>query len=425
MKIKAATRKRGTVTVGTDKGCLRLQFPSSVSKLIWNRPQKYKSLGLSNTPENRAMAEKLASIAQLDILSDNLDISLEKYNPHALKKTLEQVQPKIPGLLNLYTKYLETVIKPGVSPTTYKNRYASNYLNAIKACPDANIITDALQIRDTISQMRAPATTRGLLDTLYNLMEWAVRNKIIPNRGENPYKALKKDIRGQAQYLVPQHISQNGMNKTVNEYKGFLPREALAIIEAFEVRGKPKGMYRDAVEFLFLTGCRTGECFGLRWEDINEDCTEITFRHSYSPSIDSIKELKNARFGKEKKIRSFSCSTKLQQFLLNKRELKKPSPLDFVFGDGKQPLNQLNFHGIWAGISSSTRRKYGVIEELISEGKVRFYLKPYASRHSFITWQLKAGMTPANVAKIVGTSVEMIYRNYVSADEDTNVVMEI
>jgi integrase len=425
MKLKATSRKRGTVTVGADKGCLRLQFPSAVSKLIWKIPQKYKSLGLSDTPENRAMAEKLAAMAQLDILSDDLDVSLERYNPHALKKTLEQVQPKIPGLLDLYTKYIETVIKPGISPTTYKNRYRSNYLNAIKACPDANIITDALQIRDIVSQIRSPAKTRELLDTLHNLMEWAIRNKIIPDRGGNPYKALKKDIRGQAQHLAPQHIRENGMNKTVNEYKGFLPREALFIIEKFQTRGKPKGMYSNAVEFLFLTGCRTGECFGLRWEDINEDCTEITFRHSYSPLIGDIKQLKNARFGKEKEIRAFPCGERLKQFLLELRESKNPSLSDFVFGNGKQPLNQLNFHGIWAGNNSPTRRRYGVLEELISEGKVRFYLKPYATRHSFITWQLKAGMTPANVAKIVGTSVEMIYRNYVSADEDTNVAMEI
>ena len=74
----------GTVTVSVDKGCLRLQFPSAVSKKIWNVRQKYLALGLSDTPENRAMAQQLASQAQMDILLGNQDITLEKYNPFAL-----------------------------------------------------------------------------------------------------------------------------------------------------------------------------------------------------------------------------------------------------------------------------------------------------------------------------------------------------
>ncbi len=82
-----SSKKRGTVTVGVDKGCLRLQFPSDVSLKIWGKKQKYKTLGLSNTPQNKAVAEKLASIAQMDIFSDELDITLEKYNPHLIEKT--------------------------------------------------------------------------------------------------------------------------------------------------------------------------------------------------------------------------------------------------------------------------------------------------------------------------------------------------
>jgi integrase len=76
----------GTVKVSVDKGCLRLQFPSTVSKKIWNVRQKYLALGLSDTPENRFMAEQLASKAQMDILLGNPDITLEKYKPFAWRR---------------------------------------------------------------------------------------------------------------------------------------------------------------------------------------------------------------------------------------------------------------------------------------------------------------------------------------------------
>jgi integrase len=81
----------------------------------------------------------------------------------------------------------------------------------------------------------------------------------------------------------------------------------------------------------------------------------------------------------------------------------------------------------WAGHDHcrSGRHQDGVIEILIREGKVSIYLKPYAMRHSFITWQLAAKMTPANVAKLVGNSPEIIYKHYVSADKDAELAFEL
>jgi site-specific recombinase XerD len=38
--------------------------------------------------------------------------------------------------------------------------------------------------------------------------------------------------------------------------------------------------------------------------------------------------------------------------------------------------------------------------------------KPYQMRHTFITLALKNGMSPQDVAKIVGNSAKIIYENY-------------
>jgi integrase len=90
-----------------------------------------------------------------------------------------------------------------------------------------------------------------------------------------------------------------------------------------------------------------------------------------------------------------------------------------------KPISWQNFVNSWTGWHKECSKTNGVVEVLAREGKIRFYLKPYATRHSFITWQLKAGMTPANVAKLVGNSPEMIYKHYVSADEDAKVAFEV
>ncbi len=75
----------GTVKVCVDKGCLRLQFPSAASRQIWNVRQKYVALGLSDTPENRVTAQQLAFKAQIDILTGNPDMTLQRYKPFTKK----------------------------------------------------------------------------------------------------------------------------------------------------------------------------------------------------------------------------------------------------------------------------------------------------------------------------------------------------
>ena len=425
IKPKNKSRKTGTVTVGTDKGCLRLQFPSSVSKKIWGKTQKYKSLGLSDTPINRAIAEKIASTAQLDILSDNLDLTLERYNPHLLERTSEKIEPKIPGVLTLYEKYIETVVKASVEASTYQ-RYSGYYLNTLKHCADAHIVKDAIEIRDTIRKLRTDNKTREILDVLFNLMEWAIRNKVLPRGTENPYRELKQDVRGKTKYKKPKRMLENEMNTDSEDYRGYSPEEARAIIEEFSDRGKPKGKYRDAVEFMFLTGCRMGECFGLLWEDIEEDCSDITFRHSLCRFTQENKGLKTEHQGKTS--RKFHCGERLKSLLIRIRESKTYSPQAFVFSDTEgKAINALAFYCVWAGQDKRKggRRSMGVTGKLLQKGKLKFYLKPYATRHSFINWQLKEGETPANVAKLVGNSPEIIYRHYVSADNDTKAPFEI
>jgi integrase len=413
------------VSVGVDKGCLRLQFTTSISQRFWGKKQKYKGLGLRDNPENRQLAEDIAYRARQDIRNNNFDVTLKRYEPHALLESSEQINFKIPTLLELYLKYIEEVKKPAVTKGTYKGHYKTACLNIIKRCADADIIEDSVSIFDKIKSSTTPNEAKKLLNLLFNVLEWCKRRNIVKKETYNPYKDYIQDVPGKSKRMKPPaHIIEQNLDSKDRDYRGFLPQEAEKIIESFSERGQTPKLYNRLLRFLFLTGCRPSEAIGLQWGDISEDCTIITFRHAYCLRTKELKGGKNARYeGKEKRV--FPCGEKLRNLLLEiKSETQNPANYIFLTAEG-EPIPWGSFRDRWAGVHNGSHETNGVVEELAQTKKIRFYLKPYATRHSFITWQLKAGMTPANVAKLVGNSPEMIYKHYVSADEDAKVAFEV
>jgi integrase len=189
-QISNKTRKTGLVNVGVDGNILRLQFPSKVSQAIWGKAQKYKSLGLYNTPENMNKAQQIALIAHIDLLEDKFDITLEKYNPFLLEKTIEQVKPDMPGVLELCKKHFEVKIKPNIEAATQRNYKL--YLNTIQECDNYDIIKDAVKIRDSIRKVRTAPRTKKILSFIYETIQWGKRNELIPKNVENPYKELQE-----------------------------------------------------------------------------------------------------------------------------------------------------------------------------------------------------------------------------------------
>jgi integrase len=221
----------GTVKVGVDKGCLRLQFPSAVSNKVWGVKQKYLALGLSDTEENRVMAQELANKAQKDMLWNNLDKTLERYKPFNLKNTSEQVKPRTPELLELYSEFIKTVKKPSVGGSTY-NKYEVVYLKKIKLCGGADIVADSTKIFDTLKAATAPKEVRNLLDVLHNLLEWCKRRGTVERNTFNPYRSYKQDVPGTSKQSKPKHIIEQDLVED-DDYRGYSPEEAERIIMPF------------------------------------------------------------------------------------------------------------------------------------------------------------------------------------------------
>lgn len=70
---------------------------------------------------------------------------------------------------------------------------------------------------------------------------------------------------------------------------------------------------------------------------------------------------------------------------------------------------------IWKGTTSTYKRKYsylGVVSELVALGELPYYLKPYATRHTFATWAISSGITPDKIAVWIGDTTETVLRFY-------------
>jgi integrase len=66
----------------------------------------------------------------------------------------------------------------------------------------------------------------------------------------------------------------------------------------------------------------------------------------------------------------------------------------------------------WKSGSREKIYKYpGVVKSLADADKL-LYLKPYATRHTFVTWAISSGISPDKVALWIGDTVETVLKYY-------------
>jgi integrase len=220
--------------------------------------------------------------------------------------------------------------------------------------------------------------------------KWAKKSGII---ADNPFEGIHQDIKSKKpnwQSIDP-----------------FTHLEMLAIIEAFRKHPKYSG-YASFIEMLFLTGMRLGEAIALQWHHINLESCEILIRESF-----------DRKFGrkfttKTGEARKFPCNQQLREFLINLRPVHF-NPADLLFRspvDG-QVIKLKHFHNVWKGYEPSKKYQVqGIIPELVDQGLVARYRKPYNIRHTFITNCLEKGIPVSQISRWVGNSPEIIYKHY-------------
>ena len=375
---------RSAVGIESFQGRLRLRLP----RRVYGGTQKYLTLGLADTPENRNSAELKARQIEQDILSDNFDSSLAKYKLQKPLTVIETIEPKQAiTLLELWDKYTE-YRKPQISETTLKLNYQT-IGNHIKKLPFQEV-SDASAIRDHLLQNNSAYTTKRIITQLNACCDWAYKSLLITT---NSFKGMAESIK-----VVEED----------NQIEPFTAAERDAIIQAFE-QHPTYCYYSPFVRFLFATGCRTSEAVGLRWKHISDDCSQMTF----SEAVVCVSSKKIRKDTKTHKSRQFPCNASLQKLLRSiKPEKADSEALVFPSLKGKE-INAHTFNALcWKGTKVHGKYQEGIVSRLVKEGKVERYRPQFNTRHTFITQCLKAGVSVVEVCEWVGSSPDVIIKHY-------------
>ncbi len=376
---------KGSVGIESFQGRLRLRLP----RQVYSGKQKYLTLGLDNTPQNRTIAEAKKKQIESDIATESLiagtfDRTLAKYRPHThlkLVEAAEEVQNalKLDELWEHYTQFKSHQLEE----TTILRDYGK-IQKRIKKLPTKKL-SEAVAIRNHLLKVYSAEVAKRTLKQLSAACNWGMRSKLIAS---NPFDGMASEIK-------TKKISKRSR-------MAFTKSEKDVIIHAFEndkysskFAPVSHSYYAPYVKFLFLTGCRPEEVVALKWKHIENN--RIVFSEAVAT------DLRIRKSTKTNETRMFPINKQLQALLSEiKRENYSLENLVFPAKSGKE-LDAHNFlNRVWKP----------VVENLVKDGQVRQYLPQYNCRHTFITMALEAGVTVTQVAKWVGNSPEIVMKHY-------------
>jgi integrase len=352
-------RNGGKVAIEGHRGNIRLRWRVDGERYCL-------SLGLSDTPTNRAIARLNADTIERDIEYQMFDATLSKYRGDLIAQGGAKVW-------ELFEKFIE--YKQG---KVYKQTLSKYYglLTSLKEYfPEkrANALTpvDCDKFKDFLADRLAPVTLKEQLGLLTAAWKWGHERKIVGS--VNHWEGMAKHVK-------------KGVTPPPNP---FSVAEIQSIVRGF--RTHPSyAFYADYAEFMLGTGCRPGEAIALTWGDLTDDCSQIWFGKSHYRGDD--KEIKAGKEGYVPLSQSLSL-------MLRKRRPPNALPTDLIFSAPKGGyLDDGNFRSRpWKSVLAAA----GVP-----------YRKPYTTRKTLISYWLSQGEDPLVVAKFTRTSVRMIYQHY-------------
>ena len=366
-------KAKGTVKIESDKGWLRLRFTHAGKRRAF-------ALGLPDSNINRKFAEQKARQIELDILSSNFDTTLLKYKP---QKTQEEIEAELITTEELILKFIEYKSKFVSSPRSLEkyqsvlthlkslNLEGKNALGSLATQFAVDFKPDySEQFYQYLLGRLAPLTLKQSIIWLSACWRWGIEQEIVES---DPWKPLIKRVK-----VPPKQMP-----------KPFTSEEIKAIIKGFD-QDKYYSHYAGFVEFLFSTGCRTGEAVGLCWKHLNEDCSTVWIGESLSRGI--------RKATKTNRARTITLTARLRSLLLSMRSENLDLALPVFTSPKGNPIDDHNFRNrAWKSVLS----KVGVE-----------YRKPYNTRHTLISHALNQGMNPVEVAQLTGHDVQTLYENY-------------
>lgn len=364
---------KGSVKVESDKGWLRLRFSHQGKRHAF-------AIGLPASAINQKVAEQRAHQIELDILSGNFDESLKKYKPQIARAGQRDDLITAGELLQQFIEEKAKSVSTKRSLEKYEgvlrhlesfNCKDGRHSMSLAEKPAVNIgQTLAEQLHEHLAKTLTPLTLKQSMTWLSACWRWGQKKRILE---VDPWKAMAERVK-----VPPKQMP-----------KPFTREEIKAIVEGF--RGdRYYSHYTDFVEFLFGTGCRTGEAVGLLWKHVSDDCSSVWIGESMSRGV--------RKATKTNRARTVTLTPKLQA-MLEKRKGEKVEAEQIVFSSPKgNPIDDHNFRNrAWKSILKNAGVEYR---------------KPYNTRHTLISHALDQGMNPVAVAQLTGHDVQTLYENY-------------
>ncbi|PHJ76374.1 hypothetical protein VF04_05640 [Nostoc linckia z7] len=414
-----ASKKLADVNIGVDKGSLRLQFSTRISRKFYDKKQFYKGLGRSDTPENQQWAEGIARRIQADIDHPDgglFDPTLAKYldiKPMLATVTQLPTAKPLPKLGELWEEFAEWKLNTKqIEETTYRKKYCVDFTNLLSPYLDKTFDSQIAKelIKTLLAKQKNKATIKTLFGLLSEMCQRAIAKKLLT---EDYLAEVKKH------YSLPKKSKQLS---EVEDYRSYTVEERDLIINYMRNHNRVAiNQMANIVEFLFLTGCRHGEAFALRWRDIKFETGWIIFKESYDSRTGITKGTKTD-VDRLFKMQGMSRLINLLKRLYG--DSKNPDDLVFKTNAGKQ-FKEHTLRGGWLYIEVYRKEKkhryLGAVSELAGQGKIK-YLKPYSTRHTFITIQANNGADLKLLADSCGNSVDVIIEHYL--DTNRNVTLK-
>lgn len=349
-------KPKGTVSIESVEKRLRLRLP----RHVFGGAQRYLTLGLPDTPQNREIAEAKAKIIEADITLENFDHSLRRYRS---KYALANDEPLLTDLWAQFVEFKRATTESTTIATTY--RTVGNHISELPT----HQIAQAQIIRKHLRGNLSPKSAQRTFNYIKACCAWALNEELITT---NPFQFLTLKAKSSAPDINPFTIVERDQ-----------------IILAFE-NNRYYSYYTSFVKFCFFSGCRQSEAIGLHWENISQDLSTILFCEAYV--------LGRRKPTKTNEIRRFPVNAQLKAIL---------QPLKLEYNH-----EGLVFRSKRGGFIDSHNFLNRAWMTILDELPTVRYRKAYNTRHTFITLCLEAGIPVQQVASWVGNSPKTIWNSY-------------
>ncbi len=383
MESKRPSIRVPKVTPDDNRGSIRIRFR------LAGKDYQITGWGQYDDPICLANAERICQVIKLDILSGQFDPTLDKYRPKVdVPENVVSIAAKQKNLREVWEAY-KLAFSATTEETTKLNVWKQVDRCLARLAPTTLEASASYKLIPELLLYYSPGTLYRVCICLDAASNFGASKQIISGCHWN-------DLRTYLPEMTPNQRSK----------QTFTEDEVNHILDAFKTNkfsskfsAYKDSFYADFVEFLLLTGCRPSEAIALRWKHVKGNKIHIKQASVYGIT----KGTKSINHNRE-----FPVNTQLRA-LLDKRcpeAVRNPETLVFPGQRGGRLCLR----------TFSSRYWKRIVDALHKEGKIEIYLPTYNLRHTALSFYAKKGVDMATLAKLMGTSEEMLKEHYLGAD---------